>query len=218
MAGQVAMGWSQIHIYDYLVPKENITYRYDCFFVKENDTIREVVEYEFKFVYMVNDHSSEMQGAVETEVGKAPVFTKSQLAGKKIYYLEKTAKKEAYGSNHFLFSAIAPLQGKIALAPYFFPDDLNKLSAESFTNTIPEFVNANDTLKLLEGDRTTLLYGFNLENIEVPTSPGKIECLKIEQEDRWPKNIYHAQVWISLKYGIVKWIRTTGRTETLLFR
>jgi hypothetical protein len=218
LTSEFAKGWSQIRIYDYLAPKENITYRYDCFFVKEKDTLREVVEYEYKFVYMADDHTSEMQGEVEIELDKAPLFTKSQLAGKKIYYLERKDNHSAYGSNHFLFSAMAPIQGEIALAPYYFPGILNTLSAENFTNALPEFVDANDTLKLISGERTTLLYGFKLEPIELPTSPGKIECLKIEQEDRWPKNIYHAQIWISLEYGIVQWIRPTGRTETLLFR
>jgi hypothetical protein len=206
---------TQINIIDFLRPVENKKFRYSCFFVNnENDTIREITEFTWKTLRMKTiDNTNILRNAEETR----PKYLYNDFANNNIYYLEETGDTMSPGPNHFLFSAFACIKNELALAPFYSKRELRNLNPESFSNYIPATVNSSDTLRLKDEERTTLLYGFKMVDLEIAGHPEKISCLKIEQMDLWPKKNYHGEVWISKEYGIVKWIRVTGRTETLIF-
>ncbi len=182
-------GFAQINLMDFLRPIENKVFNYDCFFVRKGDTIFDKKQYQYKTVDVNN---------------------------LKFYYLQDNGDTMSAGPNHFLFSALLFQKTQIKLADFFFTYELSELTLKDFVNTVPAMVQPNDTVRIKVGDRTTLLSGFKMADVEIPTYSKKINCLLIDHTDIWPETTYRGQVWISKEYGIVKWIRVTGRTEYLI--
>jgi len=61
-----------------------------------------------------------------------------------------------------------------------------------------------------------LLYDFKRQFLKIGNKHLK-NCLTFTVEERWPLTSASGKVWLHKNYGIVKWIRVTGRIEEMKF-
>ena len=155
---------------------------------------------------------------MDTVIDKTKLIYKTiTIEGYKVYYAIETAdtlKKEAIiGSSHFLSSALIFKNDSVLLAPVFRLAELHKLKFYDFKYYIPPFVKTKDTITIIDGKKKMLLYNFKKATLLLNGKEYK-DCLNIKIIEHWPDATYSAMVWLSKKYGVLKWIRTTRRVET----
>ncbi len=116
------------------------------------------------------------------------------------------------GQNHFLFSAMNFQGDTTYLAPIYKLNEIGKLKFSDFKNYIPPTISKNDSIIIRERKKTTILSDFKIKSIVINNLTYD-KCLTFIVKEDWPEIIYYGEIWISKKDGIVKWVRTTGRTE-----
>lgn len=146
-----------------------------------------------------------------------------RIDGKIAYYIIDTndinKKDPSIGPKHFLSSAMIFSQDSILLAPIYKKSDLLTLNFKDFDYAIYSVIKKKDTLRfkdktLPQADKQFLLYDFRKEKISINEKKIK-NCLYISIAERWPDTTYFGKVWLHKKYGVVKWIRITGRIEEI---
>ena len=116
------------------------------------------------------------------------------------------------GQNHFLFSAMTFQGDTTYLAPIYKLNEIGKLKFSDFKNYIPPTISKKDSIIIKDRTKTTILYDFNIKSLVIDNLTYD-KCLTFNLKVDWPEIIYYGEIWISKKYGILKWVRTTGRTE-----
>ena len=185
---------------------------YNCTFVKSKDNYYKNLESIFGSVSKGDTISEKIVLSYKT----------IRIDGKIAYYVIDTSdiiKKDAsIGPKHFLSSAMIFSEDSVLLASVYKKSDLLKLNSKDFDYAIHS-VKKKDTLRfadksLPQADRQILLYNFRKEKISI--NDKKIRnCLYISVAERWPDATYFGKVWLHKKYGVVKWIRVTGRIEEI---
>lgn len=109
-------------------------------------------------------------------------------------------------NDYFLQSAIILREDSFALAPIKLYG-IRDLTLEDFKFVYPLRLRLTDTIRLLDGNKKILFYGFNFDNIVIK---GRLfrKCLNIKISQIWPTVKYDGdQVWLDKKYGVIKWLR-----------
>lgn len=144
------------------------------------------------------------------------IYKTYNIEGHKAFYTLNTKDSfyydASFSQNHFLSSALIFENGKVYLAPAYDLNDLYRLKFSDFKFIIPEKVTRRDSLNFKHKKKETILYNFRFENLIVAKKTFK-NCLVIDLIEKWPDATYNAKVWLHKKYGVMKWIRTTGRTD-----
>ena len=117
------------------------------------------------------------------------------------------------GQNHFLFSAMIFQGDTTYLAPIYKLNEIKDLKFSDFKFYIPPSISKKDSIVIRDRKKTTILYDFKIKNVEI-NNLNYDKCLIFNFKDDWPEVIYYGEIWMSKKEGIIKWVRTTGRTET----
>jgi hypothetical protein len=147
------------------------------------------------------------------------VYKTRNIEGHKAFYAVKTKDTiyydASFGPNHFLFSALIFEKGKVFIAPSFDLKDLRRLKFSDFKFVIPEKLSRRDTISIVDKKKETILHNFRLDDL---TIDGKkyTHCLLIDLLIKWPDTTYYSKVWLHKEFGVLKWIRSTGRTDTRL--
>lgn len=154
----------------------------------------------------------------DTIIDKREITYKTiNIEGQKAYYAietEDTLKGDALiGSSHFLSCALMFKHDTVFLAPSFTKPILQKLKLSNFKYYIPPMVKKSDTIVIIDGKKRLLLYNFKKVMLFLNGKEIK-DCLNIKIIERWPDAVYSGSAWLSKKYGVLKWIRSTGRIET----
>lgn len=196
----------------YLNPKNNQIV-YNCTFIKSKGNFYKNLESIF---------GSVSKG--DTLFEKIVLCYKTMIIdGKTAYYVIDTSdinkKDPSIGPKHFLSSAMIFSEDSILLAPVYKKSDLLKLNSKDFDYAIYSVVKKKDTLRFVDktlhqADRQILLFDFRKEKININEKKIK-NCLYISIAERWPDTTYFGKVWLHKKYGVVKWIRVTGRIEEI---
>ena len=196
----------------YLQPTNSKTV-YKCSFPKPKDIVYRGME--------------KIYGAVspgDTVFEKVVLFYDSiSIQGNIAYYFidsSDTNKNDpSIGPRHFLSSAMIFSKDSISLASIYKRSDLLSLRFKDFDQRIHSVIKKKDTLKfkdktLRKADKQILLYDFRKESIVINGNKIK-NCLSISIAEKWPDTISFGKVWLHKKYGVVKWIRVTGRIEEI---
>lgn len=147
------------------------------------------------------------------------IYRTKNIDGHKAFYAIATNdtiyKDASFGSNHFLFSALIFEKEKVLIAPAFHLKDLNYLKFSDFKFIIPESISKRDSIRITDRQKETVLHSFRFEKLNLFGRNYK-HCLVIDIQTKWPDTVYNSKVWLHKEYGILKWIRDTGRTDTRL--
>lgn len=145
------------------------------------------------------------------------IYKTKNIEGHKAFYAVKTTDTiyydASFGPNHFLFSALIFEKGKVFIAPAYDLKDLNQIKFSDFRFTIPKKISKSDIIKVVNKKKETLLHNFRIESLSINGNDYR-HCLVIDLLTKWPDTTYHSKVWLHEKYGVLKWIRSTGRTDT----
>ena len=117
--------------------------------------------------------------------------------------------------NYFpiLYSAMIFENGKVFFAPALRVNDLSKLKFADFKYVIPTTIKGTDTITVTDRKKRTILYDFRLATLTINGKKYK-NCLNLKIFESWPDEKDYSTVWLNKKYGILKWIRPTGRIDT----
>ncbi|RYE54065.1 MAG: hypothetical protein EOP48_13065 [Sphingobacteriales bacterium] len=119
------------------------------------------------------------------------------------------------GPNHFLFSALIFEKGRVLIAPSYYLKDLRRLTFSDFKFVIPEKLSKRDTVRIVDKKKETILHNFRFDDLTIDGKKYN-HCLLIDLLIKWPDTTYYSKVWLHKKFGVLKWIRDTGRTDTRL--
>ncbi|MGI8581205.1 MAG: hypothetical protein ACR2KX_03380, partial [Chitinophagaceae bacterium] len=145
------------------------------------------------------------------------IYKSTDIDGHKAFYAVNTIdtfkQNPDIGPRHFLFSAMVFFNDTTFIAPVYEKADLKKLSFADFKFKIPQTVTNKDSVVITDRKKKMVLYNFH----KTILSLGKIKftnCLAFDIRDEWPDALYGEKVWLHKEYGVLKWVRSTGRTET----
>ena len=139
------------------------------------------------------------------------------IDGHKAYYSldvhDTLEKNPNIGPMYFLFSAVIFEHDSVYVAPAYEKADLEKLHFSDFKYVIPPTVKQKDSIYIRDGKKVMILCNFLKSSLELNGRTFK-ECLHFDLLEVWPETLYKGEVWLHKKYGLLKWIRSTGRVET----
>lgn len=196
-----------IRTIDYFRLAENQVDRFDGFFVKPNDSI-----------YRMMDKAFGRYGNRDSVFETYDIAYRTiNIEGHKAFYALETSDllqtNPIVGPKHFLFSALLFKDDEVLIAPVHRLKEVKQLRLSDFRYRIPSSVKRKDTVTIQDGHKKMLLCQFKKENIVIGQRKFR-DCLKVELVVIWPESTSRGYVWLSKEYGILKWIRTTGRIET----
>jgi|688.fasta_scaffold64756_6 hypothetical protein len=197
-----------IRTIDFFKLRENEIETYNGFFIKNpNDNNYRQIEQLFGSISKndtVNDRSEIIFKTIQVDSFKAfyAIATKDTLR-----------KNPSIGPRYFLFSAFIFYNDTTFIAPVYEKEDLTKLNFASFKYKIPPFITKKDSVLVLDGIKKMVLFNFHKTNLLVNNQKFS-NCLEFEIRDIWPDTLYGEKVWLHKEYGLLKWIRSTGRVET----
>jgi hypothetical protein len=116
------------------------------------------------------------------------------------------------GSNNFGLGAYRMTDAGLVTADAYMRSDLQKIGETGLQTIVafPLVVGATSTVH--GGKKLETTVGAN-EDVTVPA--GTFHCVKLEQREVWPSEVYEGAVWLARGVGAVKRIYVTGRTEVL---
>jgi hypothetical protein len=154
----------------------------------------------------------------DTFIYKTEIIYKTvDIEGYKAFYAVETIdtiqKNPSIGPNHFLFAAMIFHNDTTFVAPVYRKEDLRKLKFLDFKYKIPAKVSSKDSVVIIDLKKTMILSHFKKTSITIDarTFP---DCLTFTIRDIWPDAKYTGTVWLDPNYGVLKWIRSTGKIET----
>jgi hypothetical protein len=138
--------------------------------------------------------------------------------GEKAFYaIASTDRKKEQGkigTGHFLHAALICRNDSVLVAPGL-GKDTGAFKLRDFAFVIPPRIHRKDSVVLVSGRMKLILHHFNSEKLAIGNK--RLHCLKISITESWPGKNYYGTAWLNKNYGVVKWIRTTGRTDTRIF-
>jgi hypothetical protein len=144
------------------------------------------------------------------------IYKTRNIEGHKAFYTVRTKdtiyEGASFGPNHFLFSALIFEKGKVFIARSYDLKDLQRLKFSDFKFIIPEKLSRRATISIVDKTKETVLHNFRFDDLTIDGKKYK-HCLVIDLLTRWPDTTHHSKVWLHKEYGVLKWIRSTGRTD-----
>jgi hypothetical protein len=145
------------------------------------------------------------------------VIYKSQIVDNhKVFYAinpsDTLQNNPSIGQNHFLFSAMIFQGDTTYLAPVYKLKEIAKLKFSDFKYYIPPRIFKYDSIVIKDKTKKTILYDFKIKSLIIDNLIFD-NCLTFYYQEDWPDIIYYGEIWVNIKNGILKWVRTTGRTE-----
>lgn len=150
------------------------------------------------------------------------VYRKISVGDETAYYISNTMDSDGSGAQlaSFIGSAMIFRNDSILLAPLTWGESPNKLTQKDFDRILSPnltFSKPFELAKLKWNGLITEVFIKNhqYEDLSIDDTILK-KCLRLNLlvYDRSTEP-YKATVWLNRKYGIVKWIRSTGREEIL---
>jgi hypothetical protein len=149
------------------------------------------------------------------------VYRRIPIGSETAYYISKATDSDGSGAqlDSFIGSAMIFRNGSVLLAPLTLNESPSKLTQESFDHSLPPSLTFSKIFELakLKWSGLTMevfIKDYQFEDLTVGNTVLK-KCLKLNLIVHDRSMTLKSTVWLSLDYGIVKWIRTTGREEVL---
>jgi hypothetical protein len=154
----------------------------------------------------------------DTFIQKTEIVYKTiDIEGHKAYYAIETIdtlrNNPNIGPRHFLYAAMIFHRDTTFIAPVYEKADLKKLSFSDFKYKVPPKVLPSDSIVIIDGKKTMILSHFKKTSLTINNRTFQ-DCLTFTIRDIWPDARYTETVWLDRNYGVLKWIRSTGRIET----
>lgn len=188
--------------------KENKIERYNGYFIKyENDSNYKKIEQLFGSI-------SETNIVIDrTEI----IYKTFEIEGHKAFYAVETIdtvkKNPDIGPMHYLFSSLIFFNDTIFVAPVYEKADLEKLKFKDFKYRIPPKLTKRDSVVIVDGKEKLVLQNFKKTRLTI-NDKSFSNCLTFDLKEVWPDDLSIGKVWLHKQYGLLKWIRSTGRIET----
>ena len=197
-----------IRTIDFFRLKENKIETYNGVFIKDANDIN------YRKVEQV--YGSISKG--DTIINKTEIIFKTiDIEGYKAFYAIETKdtlrKNPNIGPRYFLFSSFIFFNDTTFVAPIYEKADLAKLKFKDFKYKIPPSLTKKDSVVIIDGKKRMVLYNFHKTTLLIDNKKFS-DCLAFDIKDVWPDALYGEKVWLHKKYGLLKWIRSTGRIET----
>ena len=199
---------SSIKTAEYFKIHENQIETYDGYFIKNpNDSIYRRMEQLFGSI-----------SESDTVINQTQIIYKTvHIDGHKAFYAVETVdtlqKNPNIGPRHFLFSSLIFYNDTIYMAPVYSMADLHQLSFKDFKYKIPPRLTRKDSVMVVDGRKTLMLENFSKSTLFLNNRKFS-DCLTFDIREIWPNTTYNGKVWLHKQYGLLKWIRSTGRVET----
>jgi hypothetical protein len=196
----------------------------DFFKLEEN----KIETYNGVFIKNANDNNyrqvEQLYGSIsksDTIIGKTEIVHKAiDIDGNKAFYAVATKdtlrENPNIGTNYFLGSALIFSNDTTFIAPVYEKADLTKLTFNDFKYKIPPSVTKKDSVVIIDRKKRMVLYNFRKTTLTIDNKKFA-DCLSFEIRDVWPDALYGEKIWLHKRYGLLKWIRSTGRIETRAF-
>lgn len=157
----------------------------------------------------------------DTIIGKMEIVHKTiDIDGNKAFYAVATKdtlrENPNIGTNYFLGSALIFSNDTTFIAPVYEKVELTKLKFSDFKYKIPPSVTKKDSVVIIDHKKRVVLYNFHKTTLTIDKKKFA-DCLAFEIRDVWPDALFGEKIWLHKKYGLLKWIRSTGRIETRAF-
>ncbi|HXC05284.1 MAG TPA: hypothetical protein VNZ86_11065, partial [Bacteroidia bacterium] len=96
-----------------------------------------------------------------------------------------------------------------------FVDQIREKQIRDARLILPARMSPGDSIRLDLGMNKQVYTYLYKEDV---TIKGRIykDCIKIKMIEYWPETIYLGYIWLGNQIGVVKWMRTTGRTDELV--
>ncbi|MCW3120072.1 MAG: hypothetical protein JWM28_4154 [Chitinophagaceae bacterium] len=199
---------STIKTTGYFNLKENQIESYNGYFIKdEKDT-------DYKKIEQIFGSISEK----DTVIDKTEIIYKTiEIEGHKAFYAVETIdtlqKNPSIGPRHYLFSSLLFFNDTTFVAPVYEKADLEKLKFKDFKYKIPPRLTKTDSVVIIDGKKKMVLQNFKKTKLSLGNKSFS-NCLHFDLKEVWPDTLYIGKVWLHRQYGLLKWIRSTGRIET----
>ena len=207
----VIISCKSIRIIDYLKIQDNKRETFNGVFIKTADDVH------YKIIEQLFGSVSSSDTVIEiTEI----IYKSINIEGHKAFYAIETIdtikKNPNIGPRHFLYSAMLFFKDTTFIAPVFDKEDLNKLRFADFKFKIPPSVTNKDSVVIIDRKKRMVLYNFHKTSLSIGKNKFT-NCLFLDIRDEWHDALYGEKVWVHKKHGVLKWVRSTGRTETRVF-
>jgi hypothetical protein len=185
------VGFSQtkVKLYEYLYPR-NDTMKFNCTYNSFHaNGMHDTLYLDFK----------------KFKVNNEDVYSIAQIDDTKALYSELAA---------FLGCAMIFRNDSILMAPLESGKSSLAITLKDFKYAIPPTLTTADTLSIKMHDRVINFSKFKFETLRIKDKR-IANCLKIQFTVKYEnlKKPLYSYVWLDKSYGIIKWIRDTGRTE-----
>jgi hypothetical protein len=159
----------------------------------------------------------------DTIRGRVAIVYRSLHLDNQIVYFAINEKKEDLRnpyifSDHFLNSAFMFRHDSVFVAPILRKNDLNKLTNRQFYLLSSGCIKSADTLTVaisfFQQEMKIRLCDFKKEPLVINGRRWS-HCLSFTTIEEWPYSSSYGKVWLAKGYGVVKWIRVTGRIEEI---
>ena len=149
------------------------------------------------------------------------IYKSLPLEKEKIYYVidlkDTSDLNPSIGIHSFLTASLFYRNDTTFVANPYHLEQLKKLKLNDFKNFIPPTISKRKEITIDFGKQVITLYDFKIVDFDLNGELYK-KCLFFNFKSEWPEVIYFGEVVIDKKWGVLKWIRTTGRVETRLMK
>lgn len=202
---------SSIKPVQYFKLEENTEHRYMGYFVKDkNDSFYRQMEQIYGRV-----SQSDTVYDPYTTINKV-----INIDGFKAYYTMQSEDTLEVNPNiytdNFLSCAIIRNGNTLLLAPLYKLNDLKTKHIYAFRYKIPPVLKFTDSIRIYDAGQESVITGFHKESIMIDGEKLR-NCLAFKIINYYSASSATAYIWLNKNYGLVKWIRATGRIDTRVF-
>jgi len=134
---------------------------------------------------------------------------------REIFYFEDDGDEgdtSIIGSNSFCHGVFYFDKGAFFFSPIFWKYELKQANLDYFEPLFPATISVDTVYKFQDGEKRMNYRFTGFEDVVIKDSVFK-DCLKLTITQNWITAQYIDTVWFQKGFGVVKWLRGTGRLE-----
>lgn len=139
------------------------------------------------------------------------------MKGKEIFYFDDEINSDdtsIIGSQTFYDGVFYYDNGAFMFSPLFWKYELKKANLDYFEPLFPAVIPLDSVFKYQKGEEKRKYKFTGFEDVVIKKRLYK-DCLKLTIVQDWSTNQYIDIVWFQRGFGVVKWLRGTGRLEEI---
>ncbi len=196
----------------YFKLQENRIDNFKCYFIKDDND---------KDYKMVEDIFGKISNSDTVVENREIIYKTTYIDGYKVFYAIETSdtlkSNPTIGPVYYFFCSMLFKNDTLMLTPVYKLNELKTKRLYNFIYKIPPLLKKSDSITIYDGKKISIIKSFNKECVKVNSRKFR-NCLTFKIIDIWPSTTYTATIWLDKKYGLIKWIRNTGRVEKRIIK